>query len=224
LLNDNHGGPAHPAGLRMLEALADVQKSLCRVASSGKAGPGFDLLTRLEGLIGRGVMDQRESFLRVREYTRHVRWVMNLLAHPNGLPLAKRRSQFAAEVKTFQRRARDGVYAHFAKVMTSFRPGLFVSTKRNAHPRDNLALERWFRCPKSHERRVHGHCHAGVRIVRDGPTLAPALDAHAGHPEVFTRDDLFPFRFASTPSSQLASQHRHAIMRKGRSKKNDASC
>ena len=62
ILNDNHGGPAHPAGLRMLEALGDVQKSLCRVASSGKSGPGFDLLTRLKGLIDRGVMDQRESF------------------------------------------------------------------------------------------------------------------------------------------------------------------
>ena len=220
ILNDNHGGPARPAGLRMLGALGDVQKSLCRVASSGKAGPEFDLLTRLKGFIDRGVTDQRESFRRVREYTRHARQVMNLFTRTDGLPLVERRSQFAAKLKTFQRRAEDVVYVHFAKVMTSFRPGLFLSAGTDAHPRDNLALERWFRCPKSHERRVHGHCHAGVRIVRDGPTLAPTLDAHTSHPGVFTREELFPFRFASTPPSQVASQHRHAIMRKGRSKKN----
>ena len=50
ILNDNHGGPAHPAGLRMLEALGDVQKSLRRVASSGKVGPAIDLLARLRGI------------------------------------------------------------------------------------------------------------------------------------------------------------------------------
>ena len=44
---------------------------------------------------------------------------------------------------------------------------------------------------------------------------------HASHPGVFTREELFPFRFASPPLSQLASQQRHGIMRKGRSKKND---
>jgi hypothetical protein len=222
ILNDNHGGPAHPAGLRMCEALGDVQKSLRRVASCGKVGPAFDLLARLNGFIDRGVADQRKSFARVREYTQQVRQVMNLLTSDGGLPLAKRRSQFAAKVKVFQRRAEDAVYAHFVKVMTSFRPGLFAGAEMTTHPRDNLDLERWFRCPKSHERRVHGHRHAGVRIVRDGPTLAPTLDAHASHPGVFTREELFPFRFASPPCSQLASQQRHSIMRKSRSKKNDA--
>ena len=222
ILNDNHGGPAHPAGLRMLEALGDVQKSLSRVASSGKPGPAFDLLARLRGFIDRGVADERKSFTRVREYTQQVRQVMNLLTSEGGLPLAKRQSQFMAKIESFQRRVDDVVYMHFVKVMTLFRPGLFASAEMTAYPRDNLDLERWFRCPKSHERRVHGHRHAGVRIVRDGPTLAPTLDAHASHPGVFTREELFPFRFASPPSSQLASQQRHGIMRKSRSKKNDA--
>ena len=223
ILNDNHGGPSHPAGLRMLEALGDVNASLRRIASSGKVGPALDLLARLKGFIDRGVADQRESFKLVRQYTRQVRYVMNLLTSEDGLPLAKRRSRFATKVREFQRRADDKTYAHFAKVMASFRPGLFVRPKM-AYPRDNLDLERWFRCPKSHERRIHGHCHAGVRIVRDGPTLVPTLDAHVSHPGVFSREDLFPFRFASPPSSQLASQQRHVIMRQSRSKKNDASC
>jgi hypothetical protein len=224
ILNDNHGGPAHPAGLRMLEALGDVQRSLRRVASSGKAGPAIDLLARLKGFMDRGVADQRKPFTRVRQYTRQVRHVMKLLTGEDGLPLAKRKSQFAAKLAEFQRRKDDGVYAHFAKVMTSFRPGLFVRPKLAAYPRDNLDLERWFRCPKSHERRIHGHRHAGVRIVRDGPTLIPTLDAHASHPRVFSREDLFPFRFASPPPSQVAAQQRHVIMRQSRAKKNDASC
>jgi len=224
ILNDGHGGPAHPAGLRMLEALGDVQESLTRVASSGKGGPARGLLARLKGFIDRGVADQRDSFRRVRRYMRQVRQVMNLVTNQDPLPLAKRVSRFAAKVNEFQRRADDKICAHFAKVMVSFRPGLFVRAKLRAYPRDNLDLERWFRCPKSHERRIHGHCHAGIRIVRDGPTLAPTLDAHASHPGVFRREDLFPFRFASPPASQLESQQRHVIMRKSRSKKNGASC
>ena len=149
---------------------------------------------------------------------------MKLLTSEDGLPLAKRKSQFAAKLDEFQRREDNGVYAHFAKVMASFRPGLFVRAGLAAYPRDNLDLERWFRCPKSHERRIHGHCHAGIRIVRDGPTLVPTLDAHASHPGVFRREDLFPFRFATAPASQRESQQRHTIMRQSRSKKNAVSC
>ena len=224
ILNDNHGGPAHPPGLRMLEALGDVQKSLQRVASSGKAGPAINLLARLRGFIDRGVTDQRKPFTRVRQYTQQVRQVMKLLTNEDGLPLAKRKSRFATKLDEFQHREDDGTYVHFAKVMTLFRPGLFVGAKLAVYPRDNLDLERWFRCPKSHERRIHGHRHAGVRIVRDGPTLMPALDAHASHPQVFSREDLFQFRFASPPPSQVAAQQRHVIMRQSRSKKNDAYC
>jgi hypothetical protein len=224
ILNDNHGGPYHPAGVRMLEALWDVQESLDRVASSGKVGPAFHLLKRLKGFIDRGVADQQESFTRVREYTDQVRQVMDLLTDQDGPPLAERESQFAAKIEAFQCFAGDVVYSHFAKVMTSFQPGLFAGADMTSHPRDNLDLERWFRSPKSHERRIHGHRHAGVRIVRDGPTLAPTLDAHASHPGVFTRENLFPYRMASPPPSQLASQQRHGIMRKSRSKKHDSSC
>jgi len=224
ILNDNHGGPYHPAGLRMLEALADVQESLDRVASSGKVGPAFDLLERLKGFIDRGVADQQEAFTCVRQYTEHVRHVMDLLTDEDGPSLAERKSKFTAKIEAFQCLAEDKVYAHFAKVMTSFQPGLFAGADMSMHPRDNLDLERWFRFPKSHQRRIHGHRHAGVRIVRDGATLVPTLDAHVSHPGPFTRDDLFPFRLAPSPPSQIASQQRHRIMRKGRSKKNGESC
>jgi hypothetical protein len=224
VLNDNHGGPCHPAGMRMLEALGDVQASLNRVVSSEKAGPAFGLLKRLKGFLDRGVASQQETFTRVREYTDQVRQVRALLTDPEGPPVAERESQFVAKIEVFQQFADERVYSHFAKVMTSFRPGLFAGAEMASYPRDNLDLERWFRSPKSHERRLHGHRHAGIRIVREGPTLALTLDAHALHPGVFTREDLFPFRRACPPASQLASQHRHGIMRKSRSKKNDSSC
>ena len=71
--------------------------------------------------------------------------------------------------------------------------------------------------PKSHERRIHGHHHAGIRIVREGATLIPTLDAQ--HPGVFTVEDLAGFATATTPESQLVSQPRHGVMQNARSKK-----
>src|ERR687886_440041 len=54
-------------------------------------------------------------------------------------------------------------------VMLSFLDGLFVGEEEYEAIRDNLDLERWFRLPKSHERRIHGHAHAGLRLGLDGP-------------------------------------------------------
>ena len=85
--------------------------------------------------------------------------------------------------------------------------------------KDNLDLERWFRLPKSHERRIHGHRHAGVRIVQEGPTLILALDAHAAHPGTFTTEELLPYRRAREPLCQRDALTRRKIMRKARSKK-----
>src|SRR4051794_8805301 len=72
-----------------------------------------------------------------------------------------------------------------AAVMPSSLGGLFVGEEEYEAIRDNLDLERWFRLPKSHERRIHGRRHAGVRLVQTGATLVAAMDAHAAHPEPF---------------------------------------
>src|SRR5690348_4798545 len=97
--------------------------------------------------------------------------------------------------------------------------GLFVGEGKFETIRDNLELERWFRLPKSHERRIHGHRHAGVRIVQDGPTLILALDAHAAHPGLFTADELLPYRKARIPPCRREALDRRKIMRGARSKK-----
>jgi hypothetical protein len=116
-------------------------------------------------------------------------------------------------------RTGDPIHRQMVQVMTSFLAGLFVGEGRWEQIRDNLELERWFRLPKSHERRIHGHRHAGIRIVLEGPTLVHALDAHAAHPGPFTIDDLLPYRAAREPPCQQQALARRKIMRKARSKK-----
>src|SRR5262249_59822015 len=103
-----------------------------------------------------------------------------------------------------------------ATVMLSFLAGLFVGEQEYEAIKDNLDLERWFRLPKSHERRIHGHRHAGVRLVLEGPTLVHALDAHVAHPGPFTVDDLLPYQTAREAPSQTRARHRRALMMQAR--------
>ena len=112
----------------------------------------------------------------------------------------------------------DPIHRHMAQVMNSFLAGLFVGEGKFEEIKDNLDLERWFRLPKSHERRIHGHRHAGIRIVLEGATLVHALDAHVAHPEPFIADDLLPFRTAREPKCQQQALTRRKVMRKARSK------
>ena len=113
----------------------------------------------------------------------------------------------------------DPIRRRMSAVMKSFEPGLFVGGDAPDLPSDNLDLERWFRQPKGHERRIHGHRHAGVRIVQEGPTLLLALDAHLAHPGPFDGHDLRRYGKARPPGHQSESIHRRKVMRKARSKK-----
>src|SRR5258705_176598 len=92
--------------------------------------------------------------------------------------ITERQEKFEALIDRFEATA-DPIQHGMATVMLSFLAGLFVGEQEYERVRDNLDLERWFRLPKSHERRIHGHRHAGIRLVLDGPTLVPALDPHA---------------------------------------------
>jgi hypothetical protein len=114
---------------------------------------------------------------------------------------------------------KDAIHQQMVSVMISFLTGLFVGAGKLEEIKDNLDLERWFRLPKSHERRIHGDRHAGIRIVLEGPTRVHALDAHEAHPGPFTVDDLLPYRAAREPPSQTQALDRRKIMKKARSKK-----
>jgi hypothetical protein len=137
---------------------------------------------------------------------------------PEAQPCADRQQQFEALMDRFER-TQDPIHPQMVQVMMSFVAGLFVGEGTWAALRDHLDLERWFRLPKSHERRIHGHRHAGIRIVVEGPTLVHALDVHAAHPEPFTVADLLPYRTAREPPCQTQALNRRKIMRKARAKK-----
>lgn len=112
----------------------------------------------------------------------------------------------------------DATRVRMAGVMAAFVAGLFAGGSLKGLPMDNLDLERWFRLPKGHERRINGRKHAGVRLVQEGATLMPVLDAHregAG----FNAEQLLGYRDAEPPADEQEAITRRKVMRKARSKK-----
>ena len=126
----------------------------------------------------------------------------------------------ASKTETGQRLARQ---------MTNWKPGLFVGdgtaerlvdrAGRPYLPEDNYGIERSFRLPKGHARRVHGRAHAGVALVQRGATLLPTLDAHAIHSAPFTHEDLRPYLGAPEPAHKIDVRRRAHVMRRARSEK-----
>lgn len=161
-----------------------------------------------------------EARVVIQQQVADVRLVAETLDPQSGR-LPQRRAQFTALQERFAQ-SEQPCQAQLSKVMANWAPGLFVGGKAGNVPWDNLDLERWFRLPKGHERRIHGHKHAGVRLVREGPTLLPALDAHREHEGLFSAEDLYPYRDHPAPADQEAAQRRHRVMRRARSSKQRA--
>jgi hypothetical protein len=114
--------------------------------------------------------------------------------------------------------SKDQRLGQMAVMMASFVVGLFAGGKLKKIPWDNLELERWFRLPKSHERHIHGRSHAGVRLVQEGASLMPVLDAHKDG-KTFTANELLEYRQAKLPPDEQEAIQRRKIMRQARSKK-----
>jgi len=110
----------------------------------------------------------------IRGYVKNIAEVAATL-EPGEETCADRQEKFEESIDRFQRK-KDPLYQQIVQVMMSFLAGLFVGEGKFEQIRDNLDLERWFRLPKSHERRIHGHRHARIRIVLEGPSLVHALD------------------------------------------------
>jgi hypothetical protein len=171
----------------------------------------------LADCIDRGLDEVRDEQETIREYVQDIEEIAVTL-ETEGETCAARQEKFQELIDRFAR-TEDPIRHQMATVMISFLAGLFVGEGKFEQIKDNLDLERWFRLPKSHERRIHGHRHAGIRIVLEGPTLVHALDAHAAHPTPFTVDDLLPYQTAREPPCQQEALHRRRIMRKARSKR-----
>jgi hypothetical protein len=217
ILNNDQGGPLYPPGLQMADALNEVRDSIQRNLDEEKGGFAEKQLNRLAGCIDRGLDEVRDEQEEIRGFVKDLHEVAATLDPKQG-GCARRKQKFEQLADQFEHR-KDPIYKHMVTVMLSFLAGLFAGGAKFAKFRDNLDLERWFRLPKSHERRIHGRRHAGVRIVQEGPTLVLALDAHASHPGPFTVDDLLPFRHARPPTSQSEAVRRRKIMRTARSSK-----
>jgi hypothetical protein len=168
--------------------------------------------------IDRGVSAVAEEQKEIREQVEEVKRVAATLEANSGTSCAERRQQFD-KIQEELASSRDEVRRGMATMMVAWVVGLFLGGDDPDLPHDNLELERWFRLPKGHERRIHGRRHAGIRIVQEGPTLLPALDAHRAHPQPFTAADLQPYQGARKPPCQIECLKRRKIMRKARSNK-----
>jgi len=224
ILNDDQGGPLQPTGLRMAEALGEVRASLQRNLDLNKSGPAHAQLARLAGCIDRGLDAVKEKQQPIKKQVEQIRAVAETLQEDQG-PRKQRKARYGKLQRAYHKQD-DAFSAHLAKLMRSFASGLFVRIrlkKGEQLPTDNDELERWFRKPKGHARRIHGRKHAGVRIVQEGATLLPTLNAHETHPKPFTAAELLPFWQAVEPDSQREALQRRKIMGKARSKKSDPS-
>jgi hypothetical protein len=171
----------------------------------------------LSGCIQAGLDEVKEQQEVIREYVAVIAEVAATL-EPGSEDITEREEKFEALIDRFEA-TEDPILHGMATVMLGFLAGLFVGEEEYEGIRDNLDLERWFRLPRGHERRIRGHRHAGIRLVLDGPTSVHALDAHAAHPGPFTVDDLLPYRTAREPPCQTEALDRRTIMRKAPSPK-----
>lgn len=220
ILNDNHGGPFRPPGWRMAEALIQVSQSLERVLTRPPTAIS-PLLTRLHACIQRGLARYAEDFCRIATGMGTLLIVWTLL-HPHTGTRHTHRIEFQ-QMAQLATQHPEPLMQHIGKLMQSFEEGLFCGDETLDIPEDNLELERWFKGPKGHERRIHGRQHVGVRLVIEAPTFLPAFDAHLSRTTPFTVQELLPYVTAPVPESQQQAVIRHQFMRKARSKKNEPS-
>lgn len=219
ILNDDQGGPLEPPGLRMAAALTEVKESLGRNLALHQPGAAHGQLERLAACIERGLAAVQVEQQEVGAQVQAIKRVAQTLKG-TAKTRQRRKDRYQALQEKYQQKGGE-FGTHLSRVMLSWLAGLFVVVKGKAAapPTDNLDLERWFRKPKSHERRIHGRKHAGVRIVQEGPTLLLVLNAHEEHTGPFRAEELLPYRQALDPADQREAMRRRKIMRKARSKK-----
>lgn len=145
-------------------------------------------------------------------------------------PVAERQKEFQELKEGYLRSKKEKDRAR-AALMKRWEPGLFVGEeevekraeqgeKVSPMPEDNYDLERWFRLPKRHARKIHGRSHTGISLVQNGATRMLTLDAHEHHPKGFTGEELRPYRKVEVPPEQKEALHRGKVMRRGRSVRN----
>ena len=173
-------------------------------------------MCKLQGCIERGLQEVAQEQEQIEAYINEVKRVEATLDPSQGSS-AQRKRRFH-RLKRRLKNSGEPVRMQMAVVMVAFSAGLFAGPEVAEEIRDNLDLERWFRLPKGHERRIHGRKHAGVRLVQEGATLMPALDAHKEREEPFQAEELLGYKDAKPPKQEQEAMHRREVMRRARSK------
>ena len=172
---------------------------------------------KLQGCIERGLQAVAQEQEQIKEYVKEVKRVEATLDPSKGS--VKQRKKRYHRLKRRLKKSGDAVRMQMAVVMVGFTAGLFCGPEVDQEIRDNLDLERWFRLPKGHERRIHGRKHAGVRLVQEGATLMPTLDAHKEREGPYQVEELLGYKDAKPPKQEQEAMHRRKVMRQARSKK-----
>ena len=206
ILTDDQGGPLQPPGLKMATGVKEVRESLDECLQMKKGGEAENGIEKLIAIIDKGLEAVKEKQEIIRSQVADIRAVSECLDPKNGSQ--KERSIIFEALNERLQGSEDKTRLYMAGVMKRFAPGLFVGGDDPDLPRDNQELERFFKSPKGHERRIHGHRHAGIRIVTDGATLLPTLDAHIHHPATFNVFELLPYVSAEIPKAQQDSKAR----------------
>ena len=177
-------------------------------------------MCKLQGCIDRGLQEVAAEQKQIKEHVQEVKRVEATLDPSKGS--SKQRKKRFQRLRRRLKRSGDPVRMQRAVVMAAFLVGLFAGPEVDQEIVDNLDLERWFRLPKGHERRIHGRKHAGVRLVQEGATLMPVLDAHKGRESPYQAKELLGYKAAKPPKEEQEAMARRKVMRRARSKKRRA--
>ncbi|MDP2852406.1 MAG: hypothetical protein Q8O23_03260 [Gallionella sp.] len=217
ILSDDQGGPIDLPGLRMAEAVSEIRDSLTRCLKMEVGGKGEEGVKDLIAVIDTGLNAVQEEQKVLREYVKDIQAVKETLDLETG-NVKERKKRFQKLYRHLSA-YEDDIHQHIAGVMDRFSKGLFVTGDDPDLPSDNQDLERFFKVCKSHERKIHGRQHTGMRLVVEGPTVIPTLDAHLLHPSQFSCTDLFPYSEMDVPPAQKAALARKKKARLARSRK-----
>lgn len=174
-------------------------------------------MRRLQGCIDRGLQAVAAEQEQIQAHVQEVKRIAATLDRSKGS--SKQRKRRFQRLRQRLKRRGDPVRTQMAVVMAAFMVGLFAGPEVAEDIQDNLELERWFRLPKGHERRIHGRKHAGVRLVQEGATLMPVLDAHKDQAEPYRAEQLLDYQQAKPPQEEQEAVRRRKVMRQARSKK-----
>jgi len=140
-----------PSGFRMYEGLQEVYDSLGQnLSKEGKARID-DQLEKLQDCIEQGMAEYEKDKKKIEGLLEAVVQTEKLLSPDAGTSEARQKRFHALGLRL---KKKSSKYKEMGKLMLSFEKGLFSGGDSLDLPIDNLDLERWFKTPKGHQRRI----------------------------------------------------------------------